>query len=288
MRKYKVSQRIWALVLSVVMILGMLPVTAYAAATDAVVRQADPSTMNEYRELFLDPDVIGVELTTENAGGIWTDKSVFSADNIPGELTGAISEENTKISVKDTGDNFLVALSAIASNKEIVGYSTIPTDTVLILDMSSSMRSNDDNGQSAIDELVDATNKAMTDLLALNHNNRVAVVLYAGNVQEQWASYEGATQVILPLDRYTTTTAGKFLQAVNVGSNVNWGLKTLINGKEAKEVTVEFTNTYEAPSTPVTGDTFNLPLTMTLMFVSMGGILMILLSKKQKGGKYAR
>ena len=182
MRKYKVSQRIWALVLSVVMILGMLPVTAYAAATDAVVRQADPSTMNEYRELFLDPDVIGVELTTENAGGIWTDKSVFSADNIPGELTGAISEENTKISVKDTGDNFLVALSAIASNKEIVGYSTIPTDTVLILDMSSSMRSNDDNGQSAIDELVDATNKAMTDLLALNHNNRVAVVLYAGNV----------------------------------------------------------------------------------------------------------
>ena len=73
-----------------------------------------------------------------------------------------------------------------------------------------------------------------------------------------------------------------------MGSNVNWGLKTLINGKEAKEVTVEFTNTYEAPSTPVTGDTFNLPLTMTLMFVSMGGILMILLSKKQKGGKYAR
>ena len=199
MRKYRTSQKVWAVVLTLVMVLGMVPpMTVTAVGADAVTRVADPSTLNEYQELFLTPDAIGVELTTENAGGIWTDKSVFSAGAVPAELTGATSEENTTISVTDTGDNFLVALSAIASNKEIVGYSTRPTDTMLVLDLSGSM-------EGSTSAMVTAANKAIGDLLALNEHNRVGVVLYSGN-NSFGDSTTGTATVLLPLGRYTTTS----------------------------------------------------------------------------------
>lgn len=201
--KYTISKRLLAMVLCLAMVLTYLPQMAFpATAAGADARIADESTMGLW-EYFMQSHTAGVDLTTEYAGGIWTDKSVFPANSIPGELTNAVSLENTHLSVEDTGDNFLVALSAIASNKEIVGYSTIPTDTVFVLDLSSSMESNDASRGSAIDELVDATNSAITDLLELNKNNRIAVVLYAGNTSGQFNENPGATTVIMPLDSYS-------------------------------------------------------------------------------------
>ena len=199
MRKYRTSQKVWAVLLSLVMVLGMIPpVTVTAVGADAVVRTADPSTMNDYEALFLNPDTIGVELTTENAGGVWTDKSVFAANAVPGELTGAVSEIGSTIPMVDTGDNFLVALSAIASNKEIVGYSTRPTDTMLVLDLSGSM-------SGSTSAMVNAANKAIGDLLALNQHNRVGVVLYSGSNSFGNSDRNTAT-VLMPLGRYTTTS----------------------------------------------------------------------------------
>ena len=74
-------------------------------------RVTDPSTMNGWTSFFGE-DV----LSTENAGRIWTDKSVF---------TSADAFNNSYITLSDP-NNFLVALSAISSNKSIVGYSNIP------------------------------------------------------------------------------------------------------------------------------------------------------------------
>lgn len=203
-RTYSFGKRILAMLLCVAMIMIYLPKAAvYTEAAGADARYTDASTMNDWDDYFLHSHMQGVDLTTENAGAVWTDKSVFPANAIPAELKNAVSLENTHLSVEDTGDNFLVALSAMASNKEIVGYSTIPTDTVFVLDLSSSMRSNDASGGSAIDELVAATNKAITDVLELNKNNRVSVVLYAGNTSGQFNENPGATTVILPLDTYT-------------------------------------------------------------------------------------
>lgn len=243
MRKYNALQKVLALTLTIVMVFGMLPTFVTAVGADAVVRSADGETLNKWRDLLIS-DTAGVALSTENAGGVWTDKSVFNANNIPAELTNAKSVENTSVSITDTGDNFLVALSAMASNKEIVGYSTIPTDTVFILDMSSSMRSNDDAGQSAIDELVEATNKAITDLQELNKNNRIAVVLYAGNTNESFSVANGTTQVILPLDTYTPGAVvggvGQFLEAYN-GSGwgqTNWNMRVRSGVKNAAGTTV--------------------------------------------------
>lgn len=81
-------------------------------------KKADPSTINW--ENYFGPDV----MNTEFAGGVWTDKSVFTDETA--ELPGVgLSDDN----------NFLVALSSIASNLSITGHTSAPTDTMLVLDM---------------------------------------------------------------------------------------------------------------------------------------------------------
>ena len=169
--------------------------TAIADTTDNPYydKVADISSLDGWKEFF------GSEVpTTENAGGIWTDKSVFADNSLFLDLKDA---EGNDITPTVNDDSFLVALSAIASNKSIVGYSHIPTDTVLVLDVSGSMgpvpsgfgvdrsKYND-----AVADLVLAANAAVHTLLNLNNNNRVGVVLYSDS-----------SSVFLPVDRYTAS-----------------------------------------------------------------------------------
>lgn len=223
--KFTVTKRILAIVLCIALLAAYLPSRILYATAAADSRVADAHTLDQWKQYFghMDGSVNDLALTTEFAGGVWTDKSVFLPGQIPAQLTDAVYNGAT-FPMEDNEDNFLVALSAIASNKEIVGYSTIPTDTVFILDLSSSMRSNDDNGGSAIDELVEATNNAITDLQALNRNNRVAVVLYAGNTSGDFNSNPGATTVILPLDTYSAGNGGNFLVAASYQGNPNYAV----------------------------------------------------------------
>ncbi len=128
--KNKNFRKLISILLCVTLIASFLPsFTSTAINSESVVnRVVDDTTWNEWKSLF------GVDHpSTENAGAVWADKSVFTPDALPKEYTDANG------TLKDTSDNFLVALSAIASNKEIVGYSTVPTDTVLVLDVSGSM-----------------------------------------------------------------------------------------------------------------------------------------------------
>ena len=140
------------LLLCAVLILSNITILTGAVGEDGTL--VDPHTLDQWQNYFgvqtNDPN--DVSLTTEYAGGVWTDKSVFDPDTVPSQLTDAKYNGNS-FALTDKGDNFLVALSAMASNKQIKGYSTLPTDTVLILDLSSSMRYTDDNQQSAVDEL---------------------------------------------------------------------------------------------------------------------------------------
>lgn len=219
---YSIGKRLTALVLSIVMIVACLPAIAIGAKAASGEGRSnttvDPHTLDQWKKYFgeMAANSNNVLLTTEYAGGVWTDKSVFDPNNLPSQLTGA-KYNGASFDVTDKGDNFIVSLSAIASNKLIKGYSTIPTDTVFVLDLSSSMRSADSRGQSAVDELIAATNQAVTDLLALNKNNRIAVIVYAGNSRESFSDGQGKTAVILPLDTYTTDKTengvGVFLQA---------------------------------------------------------------------------
>ena len=190
------GQRIISLFLAVVMAFSMIPIinmTVMASPGDT--RVSDPSTLDGWEDFF-GSDV----LSTENAGGIWTDKSV---------LTSAEAFAGTGI-VMDGTDNesFLVALSAIASNTSVTGKTSAPTDTMLVLDVSGSMNNNQGNHDAA-EDLVNAANTSIANLLNANKNNRVGVVLYSGTSSS--STNNNAATLVLPLGRYTTNSDGKYL-----------------------------------------------------------------------------
>lgn len=200
------KKRILSVILAVTLFIGMIPLgalPAYAANTDQVnlgkdadVYVADGESFDSWKDEF-SPN------STEFTGSIWTDKSVFESGNTgkyfnglkvatatkneeTDELVMGIETELQNVTVGK--DNFLVTLSALGSTKEIVGYSTLPTDTVYILDLSNSMETEE------MYAMVEATNKSIEQLLNLNKYNRVGVVVYATEAFE-----------LLPLDRYDST-----------------------------------------------------------------------------------
>ncbi|MBQ3546975.1 MAG: VWA domain-containing protein [Clostridia bacterium] len=212
----KLSKKTLAIILSVMVVLVSLPLMLIPilAADSDELRTVDPSTFNSWQELFPHD-------STEHAGSVWTDKSVFTNPNGLGSLVDA-NGNAYNLTMKDDKHNFIVALSALASNKSIVGYSYTPTDTMLVLDVSASM-----SNSGYVDELVAATNDALNRLLALNRHNRVGIVLYSGSSQQGNSSGNTAT-LLLPLDRYTAPTSGnnrgKFIiqsgNSVQVNGNV--------------------------------------------------------------------
>lgn len=197
--KNGIFKKLISSVLALAMVLALAPVipmTAKAApvGTDHVV---DYSTMNSWQDLFGED-----MLTTAYAGGVWTDKSVFTNANAFADVT-KVNGSSAAANLSVTDGNFLVALSALATNKEIVGYSTIPTDTMLVLDLSNSM-----DTAKAVPSMVNATNDAIDRLLKLNNHNRVGVVLYSGRSANNG---ENAATLLLPMGRYKPASGKSYL-----------------------------------------------------------------------------
>ncbi len=193
--KYKFSQKLMSVFVCIALLMTYLPLSAITAGAatplNGVSKVTDTPTVNGWKNVF-------TENSTENAGGVWADKSVFSTAEAYLNATdeNETSNQSYYLNMNDP-NNFLVSLSAIASNKQVTGYSTIPTDTVFVLDMSSSMyRSN------SIGDLAEATNSAIQELTSLNRNNRISVILYSGS---------GYTTVLLPLDKYTPNSQNNFI-----------------------------------------------------------------------------
>lgn len=155
--------------------------------------KADPATIDSWKEWFSDD-------STRYSGGIFLDKTVYTGtDAVKSDSYFADIADKLSFGTDNFGNqNFLVSLSAIGSNTEILGYSATPTDTILVLDVSDSMSGNNAAA------MVTSTNRAIEKLLELNNHNRVGVVLYSGN-SSFGASETSTGTVILPLDRYTTT-----------------------------------------------------------------------------------
>lgn len=205
--KMNLKKRIISVLLCLALMLTYFPLSAAAADTDVRTpnggfdRVVDNNTMDNWTKYF-DLD----NPNTANAGGVWTDKSVFTD----------ASAFDGKISMLDDKKNFLTALSTLAANKEVVGYSTIPTDTVLVLDLSNSMPT------SARTQLIEAANNAIKQLQAANKNNRVGVVLYAGDDN---GTYNGSVTRLMPLDRYTTTRSdGNYIRYASSTVSVYTGV----------------------------------------------------------------
>ena len=174
MKLKKVVKKLVALGLAAALIAADIPIMTYAEDTPTVTNQqiydkdgeketaqseqyngetyiSDSNTINGWKNFF-------TENSTEYAGAVWTDKAVFTSDEseteIPSDLEdlkiasmGSYDAESGEITMTTSGttdvtvenENFLVAMSALGSTKQITGYSALPSDTVFVLDLSNSM-----------------------------------------------------------------------------------------------------------------------------------------------------
>ncbi len=193
-RKIKLSAKLTSLLLSFAMLIAYVPilsVTTAAALTPSAVKAhiSDTHTMDNWKEWFGSS-----VMSTEHAGGVWLDKSVLSsADALSG----------TGITMKDE-NGFLTVLSTMASNMTVTGQKQVPTDTVLVLDVSGSMNAGDND---VAEELVEAANESIHALLTANPYSRVSVILYSGST----SSNDDAATTLLPLGRYTPDANGDYL-----------------------------------------------------------------------------
>lgn len=161
--------RVFAAALSVIM-LFFVPFGASQlkplAAEAGYDRTADIDTINHPLSWN---NYIGQNVPNANAGGwIWTDKTV--AD---GSI--AMAESSITVSPQDPA-NFMVALSGISSLKNIIGVTSVPIDVMLVLDISSSMRTTANEG--AITAMVDSANKTIETIFKMNNNNRIGIVMF--------------------------------------------------------------------------------------------------------------
>ncbi len=206
--KNKLSNRVLSIFLSLVLIISCIPLGAFsaAAAEGAFGKLADPSTIDGWKEFFLPENG---SISTENAGGVWMDKSVFTDAT---EFANMADVNKAGISLKDE-NGMLVALSAIASNMTITGQSSVATDTMLVLDVSGSM-----SDSRVADDLARSANSAIAQLLE-HPENRVGVILYAGDNSQDGGANDDAAQVLLPLGRYRTARDGNYITYSSGGYN---------------------------------------------------------------------
>ncbi len=209
--KTSLLKKLTSIFLCMALIVSYIPLVSTVAA-DTVSRVADPQNMDGWQEFFLPADG---SISTENAGGVWTNKSVFTDD-------GDLSSYGITL---DNRDGFLIALSAIASNMSITGTSGVPTDTILVLDASGSM-------QNMASTLVDAANTSIHALLSANRYNRVGVVLYS---EAYWGSGDAVT--LLPLDSYATGRDNEYISYSN--GTVSVDSNTVIKDMETNTATTQ-------------------------------------------------
>ena len=128
-------------------------------------------------------DLDDYELNKENDGKILTDKSVVYMDDDYGAFGSY--DDNT----------FGITLSALGQEYEMPYEDAVrtPVDVVFVLDVSGSMTTNKDGGDSSrVQKMVEACNVSIKEIMEDHPANRIGIVLYA----------TGAWK-LLPLDRYT-------------------------------------------------------------------------------------
>jgi len=234
----KLGSRILAYVLALMMVFTMTPLAglgnSYAASGGADTRIADNTTLDGWQQYFGSDDKV---FNTRYAGHVWTDKSVTTDDSAFG-YAKELADNSGHITISDDENNFLVSLSAMAASKAVTGEATVPTDTMIILDLSSSMYSGSTKDPSTVRTMLDAVNDSISKLQALNELNRVGVTIYYGDDDAYTNSDDGFSKVLLPLDRYAHSS-NKFLTAtVSSGKltsvKVNSGVKNSSNSNVAQ------------------------------------------------------
>ena len=162
-------------------------------------RVADPNTMDNYRKLLLSD-----ENGSRYAGRIWSDKTVVDYKSTNNSL---ILDTETDGYAGPVGFNadFLHVFSALGSSQVVDQFTSKPIDVVLLLDISTSMtdyvnaQGNVVDTNDPLHQVVNETNTLISQLMGkdpaykVHSDNRVAVVVYGGGVQQ-----------LLPIGHYET------------------------------------------------------------------------------------
>lgn len=244
----KYTRGLLAVILAVVLV---LPAAAFAMLPEANARSStgmdgpnkvvDYDTSDHWKYWAGGYD--GKEVTTQNVGRIWTDKTVKAVEN---------------------GDSdFLTTLSAISSTSDTM-VSGKPLDIVLVLDASGSMKYDMDGAENRMTALksaansfisaIDTQNQSITDKSKLH---QVAIVKFAGKKTDKVGNntYDGGTnysQVVSGLTECkgkNTETLKSKVNDINYGgaTQADFGMefaqKLLNNGRtDAKKIVVFFTD----------------------------------------------
>lgn len=192
------------------------PTTAAAefgsGATSGVTRQADPSTMDTYK------DMLDFSKNTRYAGRLWSDKTVFALGDATDDQDDDWDGSALKLTEADDGvagdiglnGDFLHVYSALGSSLKLDDSIKGPYDLVILLDMSGSMatvidpKQSDRSKSSRIGVVLDSLNTAIKTLMDMHYSNRVAVVGY------------GATAcTLMPLGHYLPGEGDTYLKVEN-------------------------------------------------------------------------
>lgn len=181
-----------------------LPLTASAAPdTDAAaslpLKIVDPDTSTSWECLFRAPGSAqgAHSFSTEQAGRIWADKSVYATDD-------QARDAGVVASLRDRDRGFLVSLSALSSSASIRHEDGLAHDVVFVVSANAALADMTYNGRAQADHLVSALNAAISQLMAENDSadvpTRVGVVAYSSEVT-----------VLMPLAVYTPDGNGSYL-----------------------------------------------------------------------------
>lgn len=204
---YNLFHRVLSLMLAVFVVMGCLPVVAFAAddtgASDRITTIADPGTLTRPDEIYGND--------TQNAGKVTVGKSVATSDEEV-VLDG--------YSFQAADNNFTITISQSAQVMGLLSEKNVPVDVVFVLDTSGSMAAEDANGKNRTEYMVEAVNETIAHLMSLNPDNRVGVVAFSAHNQGPNESTDnGATTLLSPLASYAGEAATEHLtwDTVRVG-----------------------------------------------------------------------
>lgn len=150
--------------------------------------------------------MLGDETSTRYSGRVWTDKTVTTIDQTFTNPNDPEGQTTKPVTVQNDSD-FLVTYSALATSTETIRQR--PTDTVFVLDFSMTMGQRMDGSEinadpNQVDQtrmyvMLNALEDAMQDLAKANTSNRIGIVVFVGNLNDNTQSQ----RVLLPLTQVT-------------------------------------------------------------------------------------
>lgn len=192
------------LALLVALAVALVAAPAARAGTEGVTKLADPDTSASWQEVFRSD---AGALSTENAGRIWVDKSVYaSADD------ARAAGLPVRIDVDD--HSFVVGLSTLASAVSVRQEGGPAHDVVFVVSTNRLLADVTYGGRPQAAYLADALDQAIARLMAENDGatvpTRVAMI-----------GYDSQVTTLMPLGTYAPDAGGDYVTYANGALSVS-------------------------------------------------------------------